>query len=96
MWNIAGGVAILLLPDVLFTRQGLPEPQPPLYYQSWIALFMIFGVGYYMVSRNLHENRAIVVLGMVGKLAFAVNYGEVRPALMATLFDNAETNWSRH
>ena len=31
-----------------------------------------------------------------GKLAFAVNYGEVHPALMATLLDNAETNWSRH
>ena len=29
-----------------------------------------------------------------GKLAFAVNYGEVRPALMGTLFDNANADWS--
>ena len=29
-----------------------------------------------------------------GKLAFAVNYGEVRPALMGMLFENATTNWS--
>lgn len=31
-----------------------------------------------------------------GKLAFALNYGEVRPALMQTLLDNVKTNWSRH
>ena len=31
-----------------------------------------------------------------GKLAFALNYGEVRPALMASLFENVSTNWSRH
>ncbi len=29
-----------------------------------------------------------------GKLAFAVNYGEMRPALMKTLLDNANTDWS--
>ena len=29
-----------------------------------------------------------------GKLAFAVNYGEVGPALMGTLFDSATTDWS--
>ncbi len=31
-----------------------------------------------------------------GKLAFALNYGEVRPALMTMLLDNVKTNWSRH
>lgn len=31
-----------------------------------------------------------------GKLAFALNYGEVRPALMTTLLDNVRANWSRH
>ncbi len=29
-----------------------------------------------------------------GKLAFAINYGEVRPALMGMLFDNANADWS--
>jgi len=71
IWNVAGGVAILLLPDVLFTRQGLAAPDPAPYYHSWIALFMVFGVGYYMVARSPHENRNIVILGMVGKIAFA-------------------------
>jgi hypothetical protein len=31
-----------------------------------------------------------------GELAFAVNYGEVRPALMQSLLDNVRTSWSRH
>ena len=29
-----------------------------------------------------------------GKLAFAINYGEVHPALMGTLFDSANADWS--
>ena len=29
-----------------------------------------------------------------GKLAFALNFGEVRPALMNALFDNVTTDWS--
>ena len=41
-----------------------------------------------------------IVFSGVGKtreeMAFALNYGEVRPALMQTLLDNVKTNWSRH
>ena len=36
------------------------------------------------------------IFNRYGKLAYAVNYGEIRPALMATLLENVETNWSRH
>ena len=31
-----------------------------------------------------------------GKLASAINFGEVRPLLMQALLDNAQANWSRH
>ena len=71
-WNIIGGIAIILLTGWAFTFSGLSPPHPPAYYQSWIALFMTFGIGYYMVYRDMYANRNIVILGMLGKFAFAM------------------------
>ena len=36
------------------------------------ALFMVFGVGYYMVAGQPYQNQNLVKLGIIGKLAFAV------------------------
>lgn len=72
LWNLIGGVAIILLTDWIFSGIYLKPPQPPAYYQSWIALFMTFGVGYYMVYRSMYTNKNIVVLGIIGKIAFSV------------------------
>lgn len=71
-WNIVGGVAVILLTGWVFAASNLPPPHPPPYYQSWIALFMTFGIGYYMVYRDMYGNRNIVILGMIGKFAFSV------------------------
>jgi len=71
LWNLAGGVAIIALTGWLFRRQGLEPPDPSAYYYSWIALFMTFGLGYVMIWRNMYENRNLVLLGAIGKLAFA-------------------------
>jgi hypothetical protein len=71
LWNLLGGVAIVLATPLIFGIQGLKPPQPRVYYDSWIALFMTFGIGYWIVSRELLRNRPIVVLGIIGKLAFS-------------------------
>ncbi len=70
-WNLAGGAFILFATDWIFSTAGLAPPSPPAYYYSWIALFMVFGLGYYLVSRDLYRNRDIALLGAIGKLAFA-------------------------
>ena len=72
IWNLLGGVLIIALTDWIFGSAGLAPPAPPAYYQGWIALFMTFGVGYYMVYRDMYGNINIVILGMLGKLAFSV------------------------
>jgi hypothetical protein len=72
IWNLAGGVLIIALTDWVFSTAGLQPPAPPAYYQGWIALFMTFGIGYYMVYRDMYGNKDIVILGMIGKSAFAV------------------------
>ncbi len=70
IWNLLGGV-LLVLTGWIFASVNLTPPYPPAYYQSWIALFMTFGIGYYMAFRDPYANKNIVILGMIGKLAFA-------------------------
>ena len=71
IWNVAGGAFIIAATGWIFRSAGLTEPFPPLYYYAWIALFMTFGVGYYLVYRDMFRNRDIVLLGAIGKTAFA-------------------------
>lgn len=71
LWNVAGGAFIVLATRWVFSTAGLKLPDPSVYYYSWIALFMTFGVGYYMAYRAPYDNKDIVVLGIIGKLAFA-------------------------
>lgn len=40
-------------------------------YQSLSASVLLFGVGYAMVARDLEKNRAVVILGILGKLGVA-------------------------
>ncbi|MFC1718526.1 hypothetical protein ACFL6S_33025 [Candidatus Poribacteria bacterium] len=70
--NVAGGVVIVALTGWIFSIANLNPPDPPAYYYSWIALFVAFGIGYYMVYRNMYENKNIVILGTIGKLTFSV------------------------
>jgi tryptophan-rich sensory protein len=87
-WNVVGGAGIVVLTGWIFGRQGLTPPQPPLYYYAWIALFVTFGIGYYMVWKDMYSNQNIVILGIIGKLAFSavfiwnfLAYREKVPAL---------------
>ena len=72
LWNVLGGAFVVLFTGRIFTLTGLTPPLPPLYYHSWIALFVTFGIGYFMVYRDPYANRNIVILGIIGKLSFSV------------------------
>ena len=72
LWNVLGGAFIIAATGWVFRTAGLTPPVPPLYYYAWIALFMTFGLGYYLVYRDMFRNRDIVLLGAIGKGAFAV------------------------
>lgn len=71
IWNVLGGAILLGIQDWVFSTADLNPPDPPLYFYGWIALFMTFGIGYYMVSRDLFNNKNIVILGIIGKLVFS-------------------------
>jgi hypothetical protein len=71
LWNLLGGVFIVVFADRVFAASNVTPPQPPLYFHAWIALFVTFGIGYYMVFQDLYANKNIVILGIIGKLAFS-------------------------
>ncbi|MFQ5875144.1 MAG: hypothetical protein ACE5JL_15290 [Dehalococcoidia bacterium] len=70
-WNVVGGGIVIALDGWIFSTADLDPPHPGLYYQSWVALFVTFGIGYYFVYRDMFSNKNIVVLGIIGKLAFS-------------------------
>jgi hypothetical protein len=72
VWNIGGGAVIASFGGLIFSIAGLSLPEPPAYFYSWVALFMVFGIGYYMVYRDMYRNKNIVILGIIGKLAFSI------------------------
>ena len=74
LWNVVGGVFIILFTGWIFRISGLTPPDPPNYYQSWIALFVVFGFGYYLAYLDMYLNKNIILLGMIGKLAFAADF----------------------
>jgi hypothetical protein len=74
LWNVAGGLFVIIFTGSIFKLSGLTPPDPPNYYQSWIALFMTFGIGYYFAYRDMYLNKNIILLGMIGKIAFALDF----------------------
>ena len=71
LWNIIGGAFIAVASRWIFSTAGLQLPDPPVYYGGWLALAVTFGVGYYMVYRDMYGNKGIVLIGIIGKLAFS-------------------------
>ena len=70
-YNVVGGIGIFILGPWVFSLAGEAVPTPPLYYQAWIAMFATIGVGYWFVYRDLSKNRDVIIMGIIGKLAFA-------------------------
>ena len=75
LWNmIAAGIALIVpklgIKMILgFKNVILTEPLYFFYKQTW-GLVFVFGMGYYMFSRNPEKNREIVWMGIFGKIAF--------------------------
>lgn len=68
-YNLALGFAFLVFFSRLMALFHMPVPprETAVFHQMAILLAMVFGVGYQMVSRDLHRQKGIVVLGIIGK-----------------------------
>jgi len=52
----------------VFPLLGMEVPVDPMFMQLFCVLAFVFGVGYYMVSKNPIVNRDIALMGVIGKL----------------------------
>lgn len=74
LWNLVLGFIFLVLFSRLMSLFGMPTPPRELaaFHQMGILLAMVYGIGYYMVSRDLYSHNGIVLLGILGKVAVFV------------------------
>jgi tryptophan-rich sensory protein len=72
LWNLLGSGLFFLFRRQAFALLQLPPPNYVAFFQAWLALAFVFGIGYYYVYRDLYSNLNIVRLGIYGKTAFAV------------------------
>lgn len=71
IWNwgvaalFAGLAALELEPLKWFIAES---PEPRLWFYLFLGLVAVYGVGYYWVGQNVHRNRNIIKMGVLGKL----------------------------
>ena len=85
IWNLlSAGAVLFLLTDARFRREmRFPGPADAISLQLLASCLLVFGLGYYWVSRDLANNRDLVKLGVIGKpLVFLVFFGH---ALLAEI-----------
>ena len=71
LWNLGGGAIVVVATNWIFALSNLKLPSPAVYYYAWVALFISFGIGYYRTYLDMYRNRDIVLIGAIGKSAFA-------------------------
>lgn len=72
LWNLLGSGLFFLFWRQAFALFQLPPPNYLAFFQAWLALAFVFGIGYYYLYRDLYAHLSIVRLGIYGKTAFAV------------------------
>lgn len=75
--HVAAGAVLFLLTKPAFRQEiGFPGPANTISLQLLGSFLLVFGLGYYWVSRDLTKNRDLVKLGAIGKpLVFLVFFG---------------------
>ncbi len=72
IFNGAAGLPILLAGGQVSALFGLPPPASLLFSQIAGMAVLLFGIGYWMEARRPGENRAVVAIGMIGKIGIFV------------------------
>lgn len=73
LWNIGNGLLGLCFYDFTIRLFFGPEAVTDnflalLFFRFFMIAVILFGVGYYVISRNLLANRAIIWMGLIAKL----------------------------
>ncbi len=80
IWNVAAGIELLFFQKYIFGFMGMAPLAHPIFYQFFCLAVLLFGIGYWLVSRDLTRNHDIVRLGVAGKVlvfAFTLYYAGI-------------------
>lgn len=75
LWNVVGGLLLIVLPlitDSVYGTFGMAIPTFKLWDIIAACMIIIFGLGYFLVSGKLDQNRAVVFLGGLSKIVFFI------------------------
>jgi hypothetical protein len=80
MWNLSFAISGLAFPGLtMWLISGSTELIPGILGRTFFAFFWIavglFGIGYYLVSRNPDMNDAVIWTGCLGKLIIFLTFG---------------------
>ena len=70
LWNWALAIGFLLLSRIdinLFLAFGLDIPNTLLWFDSFMGLVFVFGIGFYIVSTNVKENHGLILMACFEK-----------------------------
>ncbi len=68
IWNLATTLSFALGYKLMFHITGMAMPRYPSILMLFLALAFVFGIGYYWVYKDLHNNHDIVKLGIIAKI----------------------------
>lgn len=78
IYNFFAALSFLLLPNfsakLMFEAGALTPYYAHAFFNFTWVLVLIFGIGYYIVSRDINKNHGVVVIGILGKLFFFFYY----------------------
>jgi len=72
IWNIGLGLIIMLFYPILFPLMGITMPNSSMWIQATLLLVIVFGVAFIFVSLNPEDNKSIVRIGAIEKIAFFI------------------------
>src|SRR5258708_18790711 len=67
VYNICWGLLVVLFPNLLFKRWGVPPINYPFIMSGLGMCIGLFGYGYWVVSRDLRSYPQLVIIGFLGK-----------------------------
>ena len=67
-WTLAIGFLLLSRIDInLFLVFGLDIPNTMLWFDSFMGMVFVFGIGFYLVSKNMKENHGLILMACFEK-----------------------------
>jgi len=72
-WNWILSLSFIILSivdEMIFATFGITKPPTLFFLHALLILIFTFGIGYFIVGRDINNNSGIVILGIISKLAY--------------------------